>query len=1587
MKKFSVIIICAILPTINVFASNPYFWSHEADSNGKISTADGGWELIDAGGQGAIGHSQVGGTAWDLGAGYVYTLQDIEAPAQITDLTAETGLQIKLSWTAPGDDGNSGTAKGYILKYSQVPIDKNNFGSATIYPQSWQPSLAGTEEIKTLTGFIPRTTYYFCLQTYDEYQKSKISNSDAAQTGTYIDSGITIEALRMSELALGDYDRDGYMDFAIAGVNSDSTRDSKIYHYNSVSQTYEDIGASIQDVGHPALAWGDYDSDGDLDLALCGDPGSGGITKLYRNDNGTFIDTEKNFVGVYLGSIAWGDYDNDGDLDFALCGSDTSSSYVTKIYKNELSSFTDSGINIDGFSTGKLAWGDYDNDGDLDLAICGSMVHGSGQRVTRVYKNESGTFSDSEIPFQGVSWGDIIWGDYDNDGNIDLFLSGDTGSGYITKVYKNNGDETFSVVSELTGIRYADLSLGDYDNDGNLDLALCGNDTGVHKIIKLFLNKGAQFEEDNLQVFPGIDQGDVKFGDFDDDGDLDFFLTGGTATNSGCYSKIYLNLEGDFGNINNAPSSPDVENNLYASYTDEVLTLTWDLNNYDAKTSTGGLYFNIRISTYQNYDDGKNIISGVYGSPLMGNYLRPKITDETLGVRINNIKEGSTYYWSVQTIDTGLRKSNWPNNTASFYPMFPPSQVTNLEAFPGVSEGEIKLSWTAPGDDGTYGTASLYDIRWSSISVISTSTWVISTQINNEPVPLISGTTQQMTISGLGLIAGVTYYFAMETFDEAGNGSLLSNSTGTYAQYDLILPSSITDLVASQGSQTGEQIKLSWTAPGDDGKTGTVVNYILKYATFNITAENFPSAETYSQSWTPLGSGVKEQKVLSGLYPSTTNYFAIKAVDNGGNGSLSNTDDAFTKIFYLGYMDFPNLKSEFVAWGDYDNDRDLDLAVCGYYLNAWITRIYRNDITSFVNTGFSLVGVQVGALAWGDYDNDGDLDIALCGDNGGDITKIYRNGSTSFTDLEEDLEGVSGGSLAWGDYDNDGDLDLAVCGPSLTKLYQNNISSFTDTGETFDAAEEIIWGDYNGDGDLDLAVCGGNTQRMKLYKNIDGSFAEDTNQNLPGIMHGEIAWGDYDNDGDLDLAVCGLSASGGITELYKNNEGILTKDTNQNLKGSLEYTSIAFGDYNNDGNLDLFICGLEQGGGDKISIVYQNRDGKFYESERIAGFWVGKVAWSDYNNDRDLDLAICGDIGMNNEVTRIYLNSCNYSDVLNSTPIAPSSNFKLNNSTSTISLTWDPPDDNDETPVDGLYYNIRVGTCPSKTQGEFGFDNIVAGQYGSPLLGNYLRPRISSATLGVRLNLERDATYYWSVQTIDAGLRASAWSTEQHFELFAPSLITNLSALTGGSGEVNLTWTAPGDDGLTGSADSYVVKHSTAAIDTETKFNTATNYSNSWTPQVAGSTETHTVDGLTAGVTYFFAIKSKDDYDNISNLSNSAFACAGSGGGQGAPRAPINPFELGEVYSFPNPAKRYNPCLHIEVGFADSIEVKIYNIAGELVYKTELAGNPLMIGNKYAYEYVWDTSGIASGVYIYLVRARRTGFNEIKVMKKMAVIK
>lgn len=185
----------------------------------------------------------------------------------------------------------------------------------------------------------------------------------------------------------------------------------------------------------------------------------------------TFVEQTSIVIpGAYYSSVAWGDYDNDGDLDFLLMGSGT-----VKIFRNDSGVFTDINAGLASISMGSAEWGDYDNDGDLDILITGSSK-------TYIYRNDSGTFTlQSGIILTGVSLGSGKWGDYDNDGDLDILLAGNSNTGAISKIYRNNGDNTFTEQTgiSLIGVISSSVAWGDYDNDGNLDILLTGNNSSV----------------------------------------------------------------------------------------------------------------------------------------------------------------------------------------------------------------------------------------------------------------------------------------------------------------------------------------------------------------------------------------------------------------------------------------------------------------------------------------------------------------------------------------------------------------------------------------------------------------------------------------------------------------------------------------------------------------------------------------------------------------------------------------------------------------------------------------------------------------------------------------------------------------------------------------------------------------------------------------------------------------------------------------------------------------------------------------------------------------------------------------------------
>ena len=219
-----------------------------------------------------------------------------------------------------------------------------------------------------------------------------------------------------------------------------------------------------------------------------------------------------------------------------------------------------------------------------------------------------------------------------------------------------------------------------------------------------------------------------------------------------------------------------------------------------------------------------------------------------------------------------------------------PAKITDLHAETGSSSGAADLSWTAPGDDGLTGDpASAYVIKYNK-SAITSANWSASTTVVDIPAPSPAGSAASLTVYGLK--PGDTYYFAIKTLDEIPNVSAVSNSPSAQASTapDTVPPAKITDLAAYPGLHIGD-ILLSWTAPGDDVRTGTAISYTLRMSTTEITTANWISATLVTDVPSPSLAGTREVLTLPNMPLNQTYYFAIKAQDEVPNISeLSNID-------------------------------------------------------------------------------------------------------------------------------------------------------------------------------------------------------------------------------------------------------------------------------------------------------------------------------------------------------------------------------------------------------------------------------------------------------------------------------------------------------------------------------------------------------------------------------------------------------------------------------------------------------------------------------------------------------------------------
>ena len=307
------------------------------------------------------------------------------------------------------------------------------------------------------------------------------NNGDSTFTDVAADAGVTNDR-DGSAAVWGDFDGDGDLDLFVTNFNQPNRL------YRNEAGKFADIAPALglDDAGAGmGAAWADFDNDGDLDLFVA----NFGPNRLYRNErvvgrSGESTAVEVKFTDIApalgvadsLGSSvqpAWGDYNGDGrpDLYVAASGRD-------HLYRNEGTRFADIGDSLkvtDSAPSFGAVWGDFDNDSDLDLFVTGFNA------PSRLYRNDSGRFVDVEgglLKEDNGTWKarGAVWIDYDNDGDLDLYL---VRSGQPNLLYRNDGGSFVEVGSKLGVNSVGDgrgVAVADFDGDGAPDLYVSNQD-------------------------------------------------------------------------------------------------------------------------------------------------------------------------------------------------------------------------------------------------------------------------------------------------------------------------------------------------------------------------------------------------------------------------------------------------------------------------------------------------------------------------------------------------------------------------------------------------------------------------------------------------------------------------------------------------------------------------------------------------------------------------------------------------------------------------------------------------------------------------------------------------------------------------------------------------------------------------------------------------------------------------------------------------------------------------------------------------------------------------------------------------------
>ena len=1060
--------------------------------------------------------------------------------------------------------------------------------------------------------------------------------------------------------AWGDFDGDGDLDLATYGSDT-GKRVSTLLFRNPGSGVLQVVTNVAYDLGWDTLLPGDFDHDNVPDLLFCG-----GITprmvRVARGQPDLALEPAEVGLTASWGTRStsagcWVDTGNDGAADAVFfLQTATSAEQTLSFPLTPGVGFSPVPRVLLNFRPASWVWADFDRDGDADLVTTSRDQMGISHIYLHV-NSQTGMLGQVEFPGAG-STGHLSANDFDGDGWPDLLLLAE-----VPRLFRNLRTNAFvEVTNTLPQTGWSTATWGDLDNDGRQDVILtAGGYTAA------FRNLGTGQFAEMPAPFPSVYGANVALADADEDGDLDFILNDGAHYNGAQY------LCRNQSTVANTP--PATPSGLWVAREPAGLVLYWNPAS-DAETPAAALTYNVRLGTTPG---GSQVLSAL-ASPLTGHrhVVGPGNAGTCLWLPLNYLPRGPLY-WSVQAIDGAY--AGGPFAPEQVYQPSPPtiSTLSNLTIAPNLTAGPFPFAVS----DGQTPRELL---RWNVLSY------------NEALVP-------------------------------ASNVVISIVNTGAVLR------------VAPARHQSGSaELVLTVTDQDDE--------------------------------WVGLRFTV-----------------------------------AVPEEFTLIQTNLPALVRGSAAWGDYDGDGDFDLLTSGFTYLPFVagsgrTDLWRND-GGVLNTNPALAFADggAGAVNFIDADCDGDLDFAVCG--GTNFTRLFwQTGPGSFTQAPANsFAGANRAAMAWGDRDGDGDPELVVSGnianqsiaASRTWIYNNQkpagfaSSTLIASGGLRDGSAE--WIDVDNDGDNDLFLTGSTTYypsaaQTLLYLTQNGILTA-TPTGLPGVSDSAHVFADFDLDGDPDLVLCGRNFG---TALFLNDgHGQFT--LYQTNLPAYAFGNLAAADFDRDGYPDLLISGV--GPQDSRSELWFNDRGVLKPTGNTFNGKAGRgIAWGDLDGDGDLDLAIVGSPDDGYSPPRIPYFTGVFRNDLNLPPLPLPAPQLLASTVAAaeVTLSWTMP----AGAPPGLSYNVRVGISPYA-------GNILSAP-ADPSTGRLLLPARGNAGWSGKWRLRNlpNGTYYWSVQAVGPDFQASVFAPVSGFTI--PATAPTQPRFTGitlvGGGQVRVT--------ATGQANRYV---------------------------------------------------------------------------------------------------------------------------------------------------------------------------------------